>query len=105
MTTKNWGQVGHTKKRIFNVWFYIKILKRSMFCYKYNISYFCVLITFNNPLKNHVFHIEKPVFNVFLKIIGAQNLLPLTFKCDCAIMNYRPPHTHEFLTFNIPIAH
>ena len=47
-----------------------------------------------------IFLIEKPVFNGFLKIIGAKNQLPITF-CSFIIRNKTlkarnstPPHTN-----------
>ena len=49
---------------------------------------------------NSIFLIEKPVFNGFLKIIGAKNQLPITF-CSFIIRNKTlkarnstPPHTN-----------
>ena len=47
--------------------------------------------------------IEKPFFNGFLKIIGVQNQLPITFCLDLVCnktlkAEMRPHHTHEFLT-------
>ena len=59
-----------------------------------------------------IFLIENPVLNGSLKIIGAQNQLPITF-CSDLVCNKTlkskdyefEPHTHDFLTFTIPIAH
>ena len=88
------------------------------------MKYICISITFNNPLKVYfsskkylitiqtrptqivisIFLIEKPVFNRFLKIIGVQNQLPITFCSDlvCDINGWRfDPHKHEFVTINI----
>ena len=57
-----------------------------------------------------IFLIEKPGFNGYLKIFGAQNQLTITFWSDLvcnktlmAINSIIKRHTHEFLTFNIPI--
>ena len=80
----------------------------------------CISITFNNPLKVcfsnkkylitiqtrptqiviSIFLIEKPVFNRFLKIIGVQNQLPITFCSDLVcnkilmVRNSTPTHTN-----------
>ena len=55
-----------------------------------------------------IFLIEKPVFNGFLKIIGAQNQLPITFcsdlVCNKTLKAKICPYTHKFITLNIPIA-
>ena len=45
----------------------------------------------------YIFFIEKPVFNVVLKIIGAQNQLPITFCSDLVTLKARnstPIHTN-----------
>ena len=56
-------------------------------------------------LVNSNFLIEKPV----LKVIGVQNQLPIIFSSDLVCNNTLKAKnltsTHEFLTFNILIAH
>ena len=66
----------------------------------------------NTPDTNckSIFLIEKQIFSGFLKIIGAQNQLHITFYSDLMlkwdIKGWKfDPQTHEYLTFNIPIAH
>ena len=84
---------------------------------------FCILITFNNPLKvcfsnktylitiqtcptadtNCIFLIEKPVFNELLKVIGVQNQLRFIFYSDlvCNKTLIVRNLTHEFLTIKV----
>ena len=91
------------------------------------MQFFCIPITFNNPLnvcfsnKKYTITIQtrptqivklfKPVFNGFLKIISAQNQLPIPFCSDLMhnktlkARNTTPTQTKEFQTINIPIAH
>ena len=45
-----------------------------------------------------LFIIEKPAYKGFLKVIGVQNQLLITF---CSQGLKLDPHTHEFLTFDI----
>ena len=65
---------------------------------------------YNNPntpdtnLKS-IFLIEKPVINEFLKIINAQNQLPITFGSDLVCNRTLKARnststSHEFLTLN-----
>ena len=73
---------------------------------KYFRKQFCITLNFNNPLKvcfwnkkylitiqtrptpivKSIFLIEKPVFNAFLKVIGVQNQLLITF-CSNLVCN------------------
>ena len=53
-----------------------------------------------HELLKYILFLEKPVFNVFLKIIGAQNQLPITFCLDLMLnktlkaRNSTPTHTN-----------
>ena len=55
------------------------------------------------------FIIENPILNRFLKIIGAQNQLPITFCSDLmsniTLKARNSTPKHEFLNYNIPITH
>ena len=88
--------------KIYIISLFIKKIVSFVFIPKQSYL-FCIPITFNNPLKAcfsnkkylitvktgqaqivivHISLIEKPVFNGFLKIIGAQNQLHVTFCSD-----------------------